>query len=75
MLIFGSHAKGHSRPDSDIDVAVVSPQFGRDRLKEMMLLRKISLRVDSQIEPIPFSPVGMKDRYSTLANLIYIVQN
>jgi uncharacterized protein len=70
MLVFGSHAKGTAGPDSDIDLAVVSPQFGHDRLAEAFWLRKISLRIDTHIEPIPFSPQELKDRYSTLAQEI-----
>ena len=66
--IFGSHAKGNSNKDSDIDVAVVSYDFGKNRLKEMMFLRKISLKVNSHIEPITFSPSDLADNYSTLSS-------
>jgi predicted nucleotidyltransferase len=69
-ILFGSYARGKNTPDSDIDVAVVSPQFGKDNLKEMFFLRKIALQVNSHIEPVPFSPSDITDRYSTLAQEI-----
>jgi len=70
VILFGSHTKGNAKPDSDIDIAVVSSQFGRDNLKEMMLLRKLALEIDSHIEPLPFSPQDLEDRYSTLSQEI-----
>jgi uncharacterized protein len=56
IILFGSYAKGTAKPDSDIDLAVISSQFGQDNLKEMMLLRKLALEIDSHIEPLPFTP-------------------
>lgn len=70
IVLFGSYAKGRSTPDSDIDLAVVSPQFGRDTIREMILLRKLALGIDSQLEPVPFSPAGFKDQYSSLSREI-----
>jgi len=70
VVLFGSHAKGKANPDSDIDVAIVSTQFGRDIAEEMMLLRKIALKVDSHIEPVPLSPDDLNDNYSTFAQEI-----
>ncbi|MFH1259806.1 MAG: nucleotidyltransferase domain-containing protein [Elusimicrobiota bacterium] len=70
VLLFGSHVKGTATTDSDIDLAVISSQFGKDSLKEMMFLRKLAIKIDSHIEPLPFSPQDLKDRYSTLTNEI-----
>jgi predicted nucleotidyltransferase len=69
-ILFGSYAKGTAKPESDIDIAIVSSQFGKNNLKEMMLLRRIALKIDSHIEPLPFSPREINDRYSTLAQEI-----
>jgi predicted nucleotidyltransferase len=69
-ILFGSYAKGRANPDSDIDIAVVSRQFGRDITKEMMMLRKIALKVDSHIEPVPMCPDDLDDNLSTLAQEI-----
>ncbi len=70
VILFGSYAKGTAQPDSDIDLAVISSQFGKDNLKEMIFLRKLAIKIDSHIEPLPFSPEDLKDRYSTLTNEI-----
>jgi len=59
-----------AKPDSDIDIAVISTQFGQDNLKEMMFLRKLALEIDSHIEPLPFTPQDLDDRYSTLSQEI-----
>jgi predicted nucleotidyltransferase len=55
MVIFGSYAKGKARPESDIDVCVVSPKFGKDSIEELQLLFKIRRGIDSRIEPFPVS--------------------
>ncbi|OGM23761.1 hypothetical protein A3D00_05195 [Candidatus Woesebacteria bacterium RIFCSPHIGHO2_02_FULL_38_9] len=68
--IFGSYAKGNATNASDIDVCIVSPQFGKDYIGEMVSLRKIALGFDSRIEPIPLTPKDLKDPYSTLASEI-----
>lgn len=69
-ILFGSHAKGKANPDSDIDIAVVSTQFGKDIPEEMMMLRKIALQVDSHIEAVPLCPDDLDDNFSTLAQEI-----
>lgn len=70
IILFGPHAKGVAKQDSDIDIAVISSQFGRGHLKEMMLLRKLALEIDSRIEPLPFTPQDLDDRYRTLTREI-----
>lgn len=39
VILFGSHAKGTARPDSDIDVLVIEPTV-KDRFGEMFRLRE-----------------------------------
>lgn len=68
--LFGSYAKGKAKKDSDIDVCVVSSSFGKDYFGEMVKLRKLSLNIDSRIEPVPFLPEDLNDKYSTLASEI-----
>ena len=55
VILYGSYAKGKTRPDSDIDVAMVSKHFGRDRVEEGMNLFRIAGKIDPRIEPIPIS--------------------
>ena len=68
--VFGSHARGKAKNYSDIDVCIVSPSFGKDYIKEMVMLRQISLTIDSRIEPIPLSPSDFSDPLGTLASQI-----
>ena len=70
VILFGSYAKGKANPDSDIDIAVVSTQFGQDIVEEMMTLRKIAIKVDSHIEPVPLCSEDLDDNFSTLAQEI-----
>ncbi len=55
MILYGSYAKGTQRQESDIDVAVVSRNFGRDKVEEGMLLFRIAGDVDTRIEPVAVS--------------------
>lgn len=56
LVIFGSYAKGRARRgESDIDICVVSPKFGKDSVEELQLLFKIRRAIDSRIEPFPTS--------------------
>lgn len=65
--LYGSYAKGKARPYSDIDICVVSPDFGKDLINEMVKLRQISRSVDDRIEPLPFGIDDMNDPYDPLA--------
>lgn len=60
-VIFGSRAAGTSRPDSDVDVAIVSPDFGRNRIDEGMMLQRAAWRVDTRLEPVPLSSDSYRD--------------
>jgi len=55
IILFGSYAVGSQRRDSDIDIAVISEDFGKDRFEERVLLSKIAYYVDARIEPYPVS--------------------
>lgn len=63
LILFGSFAKNNSHKDSDIDLAVVSSQFGKNITAEMMLLSKLSWKVSDRIEAIPLSEEYLKLKY------------
>lgn len=68
LIVFGSQAKGTASSWSDIDVCVVSDTFGRDRHTErvkLMHARRSDRLLD--IEPHPFHPKDLKDKYDPLA--------
>mgnify|MGYP002396739946 CR=1 FL=1 len=54
--IYGSYAKDRASMWSDIDVAIISPDFSHDLFEERVALMKLALRFDDRIEPRPFRP-------------------
>lgn len=70
MILFGSYAKGKAKPWSDVDVCVVSSSFGKNAFDEMVKLAKLTVTVDTMIEPHPFSPSDLNDPYDSLAQEI-----
>ena len=71
VLLYGSYAKGKSKRDSDIDICVVSPKFGKDTIKELQYLLKQTHDVDERIEPYP---VSSKEYRETASPLIYEIK-
>lgn len=65
--IFGSFAKGRTKPWSDIDVCLVSSQFGKDIFEEGVMLAKMARKVDLRIEPHAFNPREFAEKYHPLA--------
>jgi len=55
VVLFGSRASGIAHEYSDIDVAVISPDFGKDRYREGSNLFEIACAIDPRIEPVPIS--------------------
>ena len=55
-FIYGSYAKGTAYKWSDIDIAIISPDFSDDLFDERVALMKLALKVDDRIEPSPFRP-------------------
>jgi len=56
VILFGSYARNKARKDSDIDLCIISRNFGADKMKEMAYLFRKAVRINSLIEPIPYSP-------------------
>jgi predicted nucleotidyltransferase len=50
VILFGSYARGDSKPDSDLDFLIIEPQVG-DRHAEMVRLRDVlrPLRVPADV--------------------------
>lgn len=60
-VIFGSHVKGAAKPESDIDIALVSDVFTGDRFADRRKIIPFRRKVDSRLEPIPFRPEDFDD--------------
>ncbi|MEW5945012.1 MAG: nucleotidyltransferase domain-containing protein [bacterium] len=72
IILYGSRLAGKSHEDSDIDVAVVSPDFGEDRYEEGVKLFEIGYRIDPRIEPVPVSLEAYEN--DTWVPLIYEIR-
>ncbi len=54
VILFGSYAKGTNHKDSDIDIAVIFDQL-ENTLDMQLKLMRLRRKIDSRIEPHPFS--------------------
>lgn len=54
-LLYGSVASGEDTADSDLDVAIISSDFGHDRFKEGKMLMQLAWRIDTRLHPVPVS--------------------
>ena len=73
IILYGSQVTAEkSRADSDIDLAVVSPDFGKDRFEEGKTLLQIAWRIDPRLEPIPISSESYEN--DTWVPLIYEIR-
>jgi uncharacterized protein len=53
--IYGSFSKGTAKDWSDIDLALVSPDFADDTFEDRVNLMRIAASIDDRIEPHPFN--------------------
>lgn len=73
ILLYGSRKTGRFHKDSDIDVAVVSPDFGKDRFKEGTKIFEIAYKIDARIEPVAISLKSYEE--DTWIPLIYEIRS
>ncbi len=59
--LFGSYTRGNSHKWSDIDIAVVSPDFSLSRFENSLRLMKIASKIDLSIEPVAYHPETFVD--------------
>lgn len=67
IIVYGSHAKGVAKTYSDIDVCVVSPRFAKNPEYYSRKIWHLAGQLDSALEPVPFTPQELNNKYSTLA--------
>jgi len=70
LILFGSFAKGTQKEWSDIDLCVVSPQFGKNRFEERVKLMKLSIYGGENIEPHPYNLKDLRNKWDPLASEI-----
>lgn len=54
-ILFGSYARGNATEWSDIDVALVSPDFSGSRFDDNCRIMKTKLRINTRLETHPFT--------------------
>lgn len=59
--LYGSHASGTARLDSDIDVALISEDFSGNWLEDHEKTVGALLKCDVRIEPVRFRPEEFRD--------------
>ncbi len=65
-VLFGSHARGEADQWSDVDLAVVSPDFARMSHEKIMdLLIEVAIKVDRSVEIRPYTPSDFKEARPT----------
>lgn len=56
LIVFGSYAYGNPRPDSDMDIAVISPDIeNMPILSKIELFSRAAIAIDSRLELKGFS--------------------
>lgn len=57
VILFGSYANGMASEFSDIDVAIVSPDFhGKPEMEILQKLSRIAMKIDTSLEVLAFTP-------------------
>ncbi len=51
--LYGSYARESATKDSDIDIAIISPDFTGDRFNDAIFLKRFRTNIDFRIEPLP----------------------
>jgi len=66
VILFGSHATGGADAWSDVDLAVISPDFSRMRHRKVMdLLVEVAIAVDPSVEIRPYTPRDLREARPT----------
>ena len=69
LILFGSHASGTAREDSDIDLVVISQSFsGKSYLERIDILTDTVMKTASSINPSAFTTDEWKSENSLIAD-------
>jgi predicted nucleotidyltransferase len=71
-ILYGSFVSGDTHSGSDLDLAIISPDFGKDRYEEGKRLFQMAWRVDPRLEPVPISSNSYEN--DTWLPLIYAIR-
>jgi predicted nucleotidyltransferase len=71
-VLYGSYASGNVHTGSDLDLAIISPDFGKNRFEEGKMLLQLAWRIDPRLEPILISSESYEN--DTWIPLIYEIK-
>ena len=71
VILYGSYAAGTARDESDIDIAVLSPDFSRmSPLEIIQTLAHRMIHCDSMLMPVGYTPAEFNDPNNAFAREI-----
>ena len=70
VVLFGSVAKGIGRPESDIDIAVITDPFKDSRMEERVDIHLASMNIDMRVETVTLYPNDLEAPFFTLGHEI-----
>ncbi len=71
VILYGSYSAGVAREESDIDVAVVSPDFASlSPLEVIQVLARRMIHCDSMLMPVGYTPAQFHDPDNSFAREI-----
>jgi uncharacterized protein len=74
-ILFGSFAKGTNHSESDVDLAILSQDFGKDRISEGVLLQTLIYPYLTNVDIIPISSYDFVNPNSVSPLLAEIKKN
>lgn len=67
IILFGSYAKGHPKPYSDVDLVVISSDLARfPPLRRQVLLAELTMNIDTPLEVIGYTPEEFRKSSHTI---------
>lgn len=70
MYLYGSHAKGNARPDSDIDLAIFLDRDEIEGFREDVELMRLRWGIDLRIEPHAFAKSDFDDMDAHIREIV-----
>lgn len=68
--LYGSYARNRATEDSDIDIAIVSPDLTGDRFEDALFLKRFRMSLDLRIEPLPIRPENFKEEDPIVSEIL-----
>jgi predicted nucleotidyltransferase len=70
VYLYGSLVKQTGTVWSDIDLAIISPDFSADLFQEQVRLLRLAAQIDDRIEPRPFRPADFDPTEPLVSEII-----